>query len=77
LLRFEEAVLAANEAIRLDRDQADSHSVRGRALLRLNRYEEALHAANEALRLDPDHAYGRTFKAFVEMCLRLLPPFSC
>ena len=60
LQRYEEALAAYDEAIRLDQ-YVDAYVGRGNVLRALERYEEALAAYNEAIRLSPQvaSAYDR------------------
>lgn len=53
--RFEEALVAYEQAIRLDPENSTYHDDRGDALAGLERHEEALTAYEEAIRLDPDN----------------------
>lgn len=54
--RFEDALAAFNEALRLDPKNAQVRNARGYAYLRLHEYREALADFNEALRLNPNYA---------------------
>ena len=56
--RYEEAVEAYREAIRLDPEIAVPHSDLGNSLSHLGRYEEAVEAYREAIRLDPEDAFA-------------------
>jgi tetratricopeptide (TPR) repeat protein len=54
--RYEDALAAYEQAIKLDPDDAERYSEQGQALLELERYEEALAAFQRSLELDPlDH----------------------
>jgi superkiller protein 3 len=52
--RFEEAVAALREAVRIDQTHVDSYERLGYALYRLNRYEESVEASEEAIKLRRD-----------------------
>jgi tetratricopeptide (TPR) repeat protein len=54
--RSEEALVAYEEALRLDSNNAQAHGGRGDTLAQLGRREEALAAYEEALRLAPSYA---------------------
>ncbi|MFL5588082.1 MAG: tetratricopeptide repeat protein [Ktedonobacteraceae bacterium] len=54
LKRYEEALAAFEQALRLDPNLASAYYNKGKALLDLNRPEEALAAFEQALRLDPN-----------------------
>lgn len=56
LKRYEEALAAYEEAIRLNPNDAESYKSKGSILYNLKRYEEALVAYGEAIRLDPTNA---------------------
>jgi len=56
LKRYEEALAAYEQAIRLDPNYAKAYYNIGVALYDLKRYEEALAAFEQAIRLDPDYA---------------------
>jgi tetratricopeptide (TPR) repeat protein len=56
LKRYEEALTAYEQAIRLDPNYALAYYNRGIALNELKRYEEALSAYEQAIRLNPNHA---------------------
>ncbi len=51
--RYQEALSAFNEAIRLDPQDALAYNGKANALHYLRQYQEALSAFNEAIRLDP------------------------
>jgi tetratricopeptide (TPR) repeat protein len=51
--RYEEALDAYTEAIRMDPEDGAAHNNRGIALVALGRYEKALDAQTEAIRLGP------------------------
>ncbi len=60
--RYEEAIAAYEQAIRLDSNFASAYNNKGAALYDLNRYEEALAAYDQAIRLNPNFAiayYGK------------------
>src|SRR5260221_721836 len=57
LKRYEEALAAYEQAIRLDPNYTYAYLFKGNALSDLKRYEEALAAYEQAIRLDPDHTY--------------------
>jgi tetratricopeptide (TPR) repeat protein len=54
---YEEALVAYDQAIRLDPQFTDAYSSKGNALYMLKRYEEALVAYDQAIRLDPQLAH--------------------
>ena len=54
--RYEEALAAYEEAIRLEPNYALSYLNKGKALTELGRYSEALTAFDQAIRLGPDYA---------------------
>jgi len=56
LKRYEEALAAYEQAIRLDPNYTYAYLFKGNALSDLKRYEEALAAYEQAIRLDPDDA---------------------
>ncbi|HYT28427.1 MAG TPA: tetratricopeptide repeat protein [Ktedonobacteraceae bacterium] len=62
LKRYEEALAAYEQAIRLDPDDATAYNNKSAALIKLKRYEEALIALEQAIRLDPKNAVGYTEK---------------
>jgi tetratricopeptide (TPR) repeat protein len=53
--RFTEALIAFEEALRLDPNDATAYNGKGKALRRLNRYEEALVTFEQAIRLNPHY----------------------
>lgn len=53
--RYEQALRAYNEALRINRDHAYAQRGRGRALLKLQRHEEAIQAFDHALERIPDN----------------------
>ena len=55
LKRYEEALVAYEQAIRLDPNYVLAYDNKGDALYRLKRYEEALVACEQAIRLDPNY----------------------
>jgi tetratricopeptide (TPR) repeat protein len=57
LKRYEEALTAYEQAIRLDPNLAYVYNNKGKTLNELKRYEEALTAYKQAIRLDPNLAY--------------------
>ncbi len=54
--RYDEALVAYEEAIRLDPNFAGTYINKGSTLSTLGRYEEALAAYGQAIRLDPTDA---------------------
>ena len=56
--RFEEALAAAEQALRLDPNYAPAYIDKGSALYNLKRYQDALVAYEQALRLDPNYAHA-------------------
>jgi tetratricopeptide (TPR) repeat protein len=61
--RFQEALDACNQALRLDPHNAFAYITKGAVLNNMGRPEEALAACNEALRLDSYSAYAYSTKA--------------
>ncbi len=58
LKRYEEALAAYEQAIRLDPNVAVAYNNKGNILYDLKRYKEALAAYEQAIRLDPNYAYA-------------------
>ncbi|WP_420799385.1 tetratricopeptide repeat protein [Ktedonospora formicarum] len=56
--RYEEALAAYDQVIRLDPNDADTYNNKGNALNALKRNEEALAAYDQAIRLNPRYAYA-------------------
>jgi tetratricopeptide (TPR) repeat protein len=56
LKRYDEALAAYEQAIRINPNYADAYHNKGEALLKLKRYDEALAAYEQAIRLDPNYA---------------------
>ena len=56
LKQYEEALTAAEQAIRLDPNYAPAYNNKGGTLVNLKRFEEALAACDQAIRLDPNFA---------------------
>jgi tetratricopeptide (TPR) repeat protein len=54
--KYDEAILAFNESIRLDPNRADSWYSKGVALYDMGKYDDSLKAYEEAIRLNPNHA---------------------
>jgi tetratricopeptide (TPR) repeat protein len=54
--KFEEALEAWSEAVRLDPKSAIAHNNRAAALIELGRYQEAIEACSDALNAQPDYA---------------------
>src|ERR1700676_1663663 len=69
LKRYEEALAAYEQAIRLDPNDATAYYFKSAALIKLKRYEEALIAVEQAIRLDPQDTYAYTNKgaALIEL----------
>src|SRR5258708_2847895 len=65
LKRYEEALAAYEQAIRLDPNYTYAYLIKGNALSDLKRYEEALAAYEQAIRLDPNYTYAYYGKGFV------------
>lgn len=63
--KFEDALKACEEAIRLKPDYADAWYNKGVVLSKLERFEDALKALEEAIRLKPDYASAWYNKACV------------
>jgi len=62
LRRYEEALAAYEQAIRLDPNFARAYNGKGLTLNSLKRYEEAIAAFEQAIRLDPNNAEAYNFK---------------
>src|SRR5260370_19111528 len=62
LRRYEEALAAYEQAIRLDPNFARAYNGKGLTLNSLKRYEEAIAAFEQAIRLDPNNADAYNFK---------------
>jgi tetratricopeptide (TPR) repeat protein len=56
LNRFDEAVLAYDQAISLDANSSDAWYNKGNALKSIGKYDEAIRAYDEVIRLDPSYA---------------------
>lgn len=54
--KFEDAIAAFSETLRLDPKNAQARNARGYAYLRLRQYREALADFDEAIRLNPTYA---------------------
>ncbi len=67
LKRYEEAIVAYEQAIRLDPNYALAYYNKGNALGDLKRYEEALAAYEQAIRLDPNNAVAYIAKVLLLM----------
>ena len=65
LKRYEEALAAYEQAIRLDPNSASAYTGKGNALSDLKHYEEALAAYDQAIRLDPNFTYAYNGKGLV------------
>jgi serine/threonine protein kinase/Tfp pilus assembly protein PilF len=63
---FERSLSLANEAVRLQPDNADAHVQRGDTLLSMGRPDEAIPALREGIRLQPDRpaAHGTLARAY-------------
>jgi tetratricopeptide (TPR) repeat protein len=57
--KYNEAITAYDEAIRLDPNRALVWNNKGTALSELGKYDEAIEAYDEAIRLDPNLAIAR------------------
>ena len=64
LKRYEEALAAYEQAIRLDPNDALAFYNKGGALIELKRHEEALTACEQAIRLDPNDALAYSRKGY-------------
>ena len=53
--RFEDALAAINEALRLEPEDADYHSLQGSIYLNLYQWRDALESAEQGLRIDSEH----------------------
>jgi len=58
LKRYEEALAAFEQALRLDPNDTYAYNCKGSTLGNLKRYEEALAAFEQVLRLDPNNAFA-------------------
>jgi serine/threonine protein kinase len=67
--RFQEALIACDEAIRLDPRDAAAYRYKGLALIALERFQEALIACDEAIRLDPGNASAYRYKGVALIAL--------
>jgi hypothetical protein len=63
LERFKEAEASANEAVRLDPEDADAHVLLGFALVGRGQWADALAAADKALSLEPESESARGLRA--------------
>ena len=54
--RYEEAIEAYKESVRLQPDSAMAHNNLGASYRKLDRHQEAIEAFKEAIRIQPDHA---------------------
>ncbi len=63
--RYEEALVACEQAIRLDPNDAWAYNIKGATLFSLQRYQEALVAVERAIYLDPSYAPAYTNKGGV------------
>ena len=54
--KYDEAIKAYDEAIRLDPNLAEAWNNKGNALYSQGKYDEAIKAYDEAIRLDPNFA---------------------
>lgn len=68
--RYEEALVAFEQAIKLDATYAVVHNDRGAVLYELKRYEEALAAYEEAIKCDPTYSYPHVGKGSVLYALK-------
>lgn len=60
--RYEDALKALNEAIRLEPSNAKIHNIKGMTLFQLERDEDAVKAFDEAIRLNPNDVESHTGK---------------
>ena len=58
LKRYDEAILALDQAIRLDPNYAAAYNNKGNTLNNLKRYDDAILAYDHAIRLDPNYAFA-------------------
>ena len=65
LKRYEEAIAAYEQAIRLDPNYASAYNNKGTALNDLKRYEEAIAAYEQAIRLDPNYTFAYNNKGML------------
>jgi tetratricopeptide (TPR) repeat protein len=64
LKRYEEAIIAYDQAIRLDPNVTSAYHNKGYALDNLKRYEEAIATYDQAIRLDPTYAFAVVGKGY-------------
>jgi tetratricopeptide (TPR) repeat protein len=76
LKRYEEALVAFEQAIRLDPNFAAAYNRKGYALIELKHYEEALVAFEQAIRLDPNFAAAYNGKSYVLIELKIKEGYS-
>jgi hypothetical protein len=69
--KYDEAIEAFDEAIRLDPNDASAWKNKGLALSHQDKYDEAIQAYDEAIRLDPQDAYNWIYKGRVLKSLGL------
>ena len=55
LVKYDEAIKAFNESIRLDPSHAAAWYSKGKALYNQDKYDEAIQAYDEAIKLDPNY----------------------
>jgi tetratricopeptide (TPR) repeat protein len=58
LKKYDEAIKAYDEAIRLDSNNVLAWYTKGIALDNMGKYDEAIKASDEAIRLDPEHKWA-------------------
>jgi tetratricopeptide (TPR) repeat protein len=70
LKRYEKAIFASEQAVRLNPNNAVASDYKGAALRELKRYEEAISAYEQAIRLDPNNAIAHYNKSEVLLSLK-------
>ncbi len=70
--RYDEALEAFEQALRLDPNDVIAYREKGCILLKLERYEEGLEALEQALRLDPDSTIAYNRKGIIRLLLESL-----
>ena len=64
-LTSEELVVAMDEALKLDPENADAYYERGKAHRRLGNLQQAIEDFSEAVRIDPAHAAAYNYRGLV------------
>jgi len=68
--KYEEALIAYEQAIRLDPNDGIVYNHKGAVLYKLQRYEEAFSTIEQAVRLDPNDALAYSCKGAALYCLQ-------